>query len=417
MTINWRFALGASLLTMAACGAAWAQTENTLLTFTGANGAGPNTSFIQDAKGILYGATMNGGPYGGGTVYALFRNARGTWKEKVLYSFGASGDGAYPQMPFLAMDIHGALYGTTSNGGAHGVGTVFKLKRGKPQWTEQILYNFTGGSDGDLPVGGVSIDANGNLYGTTRSGGGSQYCGGSGCGVVYELKRGRQGTYTQSVLHTFTGIPQNYTCYTVYDGQDSYRSPVTLDSAGNLYGTTVGGGMACEQPGSVWELSPAGGGNWTYSLLYVNAGGANSMSGPIAGVVLDNQGNLYGTAQIIGTGQPDGVFELVKDQGYQLQVLYQSTNGGLYDTVTRDSAGNLYWTSQAGGGMGYLGTVEELTSDGTHSTLYAFPQGGQEGTQPLAGVMVDGSGNLFGTASTNGGSQGNQDGTAWEITP
>lgn len=413
---KWQLALGSSLVALAASGSVSAQTESTLVTFIGANGAGPNTSFIQDATGHLYGATMNGGPYGGGTVYRLSRTTRGKWKEKVLYSFGASGDGAYPQMPFLAMDSRGALYGTTSNGGAHGVGTVFKLTRGRPQWKEQILYTFTGGSDGDQPIGGVTIDANGNLYGTANAGGNLSDCGGFGCGVVYELARQKGGTYTQSVLHTFTGIPQQSTCYAVYDGSTPYRSPVAIDPAGNLYGTTEAGGEACEAPGTVWELSPAGGGSWNYSLLYVNTG-ANSISQETAGVVLDSQGNLYGTAQVIGSAQPNGVFELVKDQGYQLQVLYQSTNGGLYDTVTRDTAGNLYWTTQAGGGMGYLGSVEELTSGGNHSVLYAFPQGGQEGTQPLAGVFVDASGNLYGTASTNGGSQGNENGTAWEIVP
>src|SRR5579862_2834105 len=163
----------------------WAQTEQTVLTFTGSNGSGPMTGLIQDAKGHFYGAASNGGANGSGIVYKLTRNARGKWKQTILYQFGAQPgtDGAYPQMPWLAIDKHGALYGTTPSGGAHSRGIVFKLSPGTPYWKETILYSFTGGNDGAQPIGGVTLDAKGNVYGTTTAGGGSQNCG-SGCGVV-----------------------------------------------------------------------------------------------------------------------------------------------------------------------------------------------------------------------------------------
>lgn len=408
MTLGkWQFALGAGLLALAATGVS-AQTENTLLDFTGTNGNAPNSGLIQDAKGNLYGATMNGGTgTGNGTVYRLTPRSRGGWKETVLYSFNASPDGSDPEMPFLAMDGHGALYGTTPLGGAHGNGIVFKLVRGRPRWKEQILYAFGGGPDGGAPIGGVTIDAKGNLYGTTHSGGDAN----CNCGVVYELIRGRRGAWTQSILHSFTGIPQGYQCHTIYDGSDPSRSAVALDSAGNLYGTTHDGGEACENGGTVWELAPLGGGNWSYSLLHV---ASDQIDGENAGVALDSQGNIYGAAL-----EGNLIFELVKAQGYQSQILYQPMDEeGYYDTVTLDSADNVYWTSQAGGGAGYLGTVQELTQGSwTHSTLYAFALNGEAGTEPIAGVMVDPTGSLYGTSSMDGGSQGNGKGTVWEITP
>ena len=410
-TTKWQFGLGASLMALVASGGwASAQTENTLLSFSGTNGSTPYTGLIEDAKGHLYGATGAGGTTGWGTVYELIHDRQGTWKQKVLYSFGPDGssDGASPQMQYLAVDSHGALYGTTRYGGAGKNGTVFKLTRGKSQWTEQILYSFTGGPDGSQPMGTLTIDPKGNLYGTAQIGGDAT----CNCGVVYELKRGKGGTYTQVVLHAFTGVPPNRQCGLIYDGYAPNYSSVARDSAGNLYGTTSQGGT-CDNSGTVWELSPAGGGSWNYSVLHAVVFG-DPDTNPNGGVVLDSQGNLY------GMGGYSAIYELVKAQGYAHQIIYYVNNeiDAGDDTVTFDQAGNLYWTTFGGGGTGYTGSVEELSPDGqggwNHSTLYAFAQGQAPGTQLWAGVMLDASGNLYGTSST-GGSGG--DGTAWEITP
>ena len=389
-----------------------AQTESTLLTFTTSNGSGPYTGLIEDAHGRYYGATVNGGANSDGAVYSLTHTAKGRWKEDILYSFGPSGlgDGVYPQMPLLAMDRHGALYGTTPNGGAYGHGTVFKLTRGRPEWKETILYSFTGGNDGDHPIGGVTLDTKGNLYGTTNDGGGSANCG-SGCGTVFELIRGKNGAWTETTLHAFTGYASGGGCQN-YDGANPYRNTIAIDAAGNLFGTTSQGGNSCDAVGTVWELSRAGGGSWNYAILHVMNNG-NGDASPAAGGVLDSQDNFYFA---VGGGN---IYELVASQGYQEQLLYQNPGDeDDYDTVNFDNSGNLYWTSQAGGGNGYHGTVEKLTSDGqggwTHSTLYAFASSGPQGNQPIAGVMIDASGNMFGTCSMGGASS---EGTVWEITP
>ncbi|HEY3776528.1 MAG TPA: choice-of-anchor tandem repeat GloVer-containing protein [Rhizomicrobium sp.] len=415
---NWRFALGAGLMAFLASGAASARSENTLLTFTGTNGSGPWTGVVEVGKGHFYGATFNGGANGTGAVYELRQVKEGKWKEKVIYSFGTggSGDGAYPQMPWLVVDSNGNLYGTTPNGGAHELGTVFKLSPGKRHWSEQILYSFAGGDDGDQPIGGVTLDSNGNLYGTTTVGGGSANCL-EGCGAVFELTPQKNGTWTESILHAFTGIPQGASCGDDYDGQNPYRATLVIDAAGNVFGTTQLGGAGCGSFGTVWELSPARHGHWKYSVIHVMPTVAGDAY-PDAGGVLDSDGNFYFAE---GGGS---IYELVKAQGYQEQTLYQYPGPGAegdYDTVNFDKAGNLYWTSAGGGGQGYQGTVEKLTPDGQggwkHSTLYAFASGGPAGVQPFAGVTVDASGKIYGSCGSGGGSQGNASGTVFEIAP
>ena len=397
---------------------AWSQTETTILTFTGSNGSGPYTGLIQDAKGNFYGATINGGTNGAGAVYKVVLNARGKWKQTILYEFGPQPgtDGAYPQMPWLAIDKQGHLYGTTPGGGAHGQGMVFKLSPGKPMWKETILYSFTGAADGGQPIGGVTLDSDGNVYGTTNSGGGSQNCGG-GCGVVFKISPGKKKTWDYSVLHVFTGYPSGGGCGD-YDGANPYRATLAIDTMGNLFGTTQVGGNSCNAAGTVWELSPAQGGGWEYSVLHVQGQLVGDVY-PDAGVALDSKDNLY---LAVGGGS---IFELVKAQGYQEQSIYQYPGPGAeddYDTVNFDKAGNLYWTSQGGGGLGYHGTVEELSPNGqggwTHALLWAFADNpAVDGDQPIAGVMVDASGHVYGTCSTGGGSQGSGQGTVFEITP
>jgi len=380
--------------------AAWSQTEQTLVTFTSSNGSQPWTGLIQDAKGNFYGATNNGGANGTGVVYKLARNAKGKWKQTILYSFGAQPgtDGSEPQMPWLTMDKKGHLYGTTTGGGAHANGTVFELAPGKPEWKETILYSFTGGSDGGGPIGSVTFDSHGNLYGTANAGG-------NGSGTVFEMTPGKKGTWSYTVLHTFNSFTG--------DGQSPYRATLVQDSAGDVFGTTDGGGD--QGYGTYWELSPGGGGTWTYTQLYVPPGGPASF--PAAGVILDSEENLYAAT---GGGN---VIEFIKAQGYAEQLLYQGNgNEGVYDTVTMDNSGNLFWSTQAGGGVGYSGTVQELSPNGqggwTQSYVWAFPNNpASEGDQPFAGVLIDSSGNLYGTCGFGGGSEGEDKGTVWEITP
>jgi uncharacterized repeat protein (TIGR03803 family) len=211
--------------------------------------------------------------------------------ESILYSFhGHPTDGANPYGAVLR-DQAGNLYGTTSNGGASNAGTVFELSPSGSGWTEQpLLYEFTGGSDGREPFAGLIADEQGNLYGTTY-GGGDLNCGVLGsCGVVFELSPSPNGTWSETVLHIFTGVP---------DG-GAPGAALISDSAGNLYGTTSQGGIATGCTflpggcGTVFELSPNGSG-WTENILYSFTGGADG-SAPNGPVTMDPHGNLYGAA-------------------------------------------------------------------------------------------------------------------------
>jgi uncharacterized repeat protein (TIGR03803 family) len=221
-----------------AAGGTW--TEKVLYSFNpfnGADGAAPYDGLIFDAAGNLYGTTEVGGTggcggYSCGTVFELTPAAGGTWTEKVLYRFQGGADGAYPYDAGVIFDAAGNLYGTTYAGGTSGAGTVFELTRAAGgTWTEKVLYRFQGGADGAVPVGGLIFDATGNLYGTACQGGAGG-CGGYGCGSVFELTPAAGGTWTENVLHSFSDTP---------DGAGP-EGGLVLDSAGNLYGTTDGGG-------------------------------------------------------------------------------------------------------------------------------------------------------------------------------
>jgi uncharacterized repeat protein (TIGR03803 family) len=217
-------------------------TESVLYTFCAkqncADGNGPS-GLILDDKGSLYGATGDGGDYQhGGTVYKLHPLPDGTWKERVLHSFGGPGDGITPGLGALTMDGDGNLYGVTITGWDSD-GIVYRLSR-KPNghWKETILHKFTGGADGDRPVGGVVLDSAGNLYGTTQSGGGA-----CDCGTIYKLSPNPDGSWTNTVLHSFTG----------YDGA-SPSANMVFDEKGNLYGTTMFGGSG--GGGVVFKFKP-----------------------------------------------------------------------------------------------------------------------------------------------------------------
>ncbi len=400
---------------------AGAQTVQTLVSFTGSNGFNPYTGLVQDAEGNFYGATNQGGANNTGLIFELSPNGHGGWQQRILYQFstrngsGDNSDGAFPQMQRLAIDRAGNLYGTATAGGLYGQGTVFRLLRTSATgFRFTTLHSFQGGSGGTSPIGGVAVDNEGNVYGTTNNGGGTNCI--NGCGLVYQLRPAGIFGYLFTVLHTFTGIPNGGTCPNIYDGELPSRMTPVVDSAGNVYGTTSNGGSACTDTGTEWELSPAGGGNWTYTLIHV-PGVGDVAQYPQAGMVLDAEGNLY------GTGSANVIFELVKASGYQEQILFRGTgfyNGADYDTVTFDNAGNLYWTT-TGGPVGYEGTIEELTNNGgtwTHSVLWEFSTNPAiNGNSPWAPVSIDSSGNLYGTNQYGGGSQGNDDGTVWEYTP
>jgi len=305
--------------------------EIVLYSFSGgADGANPWAGLVWGPAGSLYGTTEAGGTSGYGTVFKLSK----TGKKTVLYNFtGTGSDGAYP-FARLVWDAAGNLYGTTYKGGASGNGTVFKLARtGK----ETVLYSFQGGADGENPYAGVVRDSAGNLYGTTFGAFGVGY------GTVFKLNAARK----ERVLHAFTGGT---------DGGYPYYGGLVRDSAGNLYGTTSYGG-AHQYFGTVFKINTSG----KQTVLYSFTGQADGGQ-PNASLIRDAAGNLYGTTIGGGASGHGTVFKL--DQSGKETVLYSFTGGtdaaGPNANLLRDAAGNLYGTTIAGGASGG-GTVFKLT--------------------------------------------------------
>jgi len=283
-------------------------TESVLYSFTGGNdGGGPVGGLVFDAVGNLYGATTAGGTSGNGVVFELTPNSDGSWTESVLHNFNFNGKhGSYPDHGSLIFDAAGNLYGTAA-GGADGYGVVFELTPDtNGSWTETVLHRFTGGNDGGSPESTLIFDQSGNLYGTTLHGGGVSSCKSytTGCGLVFKLTPGSDGKWREQVLHRFRGGN---------DGSTPF-SGVVFDSAGNLYGTTlIGGDGLCNDwmgtgCGTVFKLVPNSKGGWTEQVLRRFWGKPNG--NPYQGVIFDSLGNLYGMTSGDGTSGFGSVFEI-----------------------------------------------------------------------------------------------------------
>jgi uncharacterized repeat protein (TIGR03803 family) len=393
-----------------------AQTEAVLYSFCSnskcTDGIEPLAGLTFDDAGNLYGMTHIGGAYGYGTVFQLTLGVGGKWTENVIYNFCSAPDctdGAYPFYGSLIFDAAGNLYGTTSAGGTYGAacggagcGTVFELTPGVDSvWSEAVLHNFNNdGKDGWQPAAGLTFDAAGNLYGTTSFGGSSKAgaCRNIGCGTVFELTLGAAGTWAEKVLHSF--CPGDVCAG---DGNQP-QAGVILGKTGNLYGTTRLGGSRqrpCGQGcGVVFQLIPASNGKWKEKVLHTFTG--QDGREPQASLTFDPTGNLYGTT-------PATVFELIKNDGWAEKVLHRfyKVNDGvtLRSSLIFDVNGNLYSTTFAGGDSG-SGTVFRLTpqADGkwTEKILHSFKNNGQDGRSPLAGLIFDSAGNLYGTTAVGG---------------
>jgi uncharacterized repeat protein (TIGR03803 family) len=307
---------------------------------------------------------------------------------KLIYSFAGGSDGSYTDTE-LVMDSMGNVYGTTVQDGAHGSGTVFQVT---PAGVHTVLYNFTGGADGGEPYKGVTLDSHGNLYGTAVTGGGGA-CEG-GCGVVFALTNSG-GTWTQTVIHAFTGA----------DGSGP-GSPVSFDARGNLYGTTPTGGA--NGVGTVYRMSPNGSGGWNFRVIHTFTGGPDGAGGSAGRLLIDRAGNIYGACTTGGANGFGNVFKMSAVQGkWQLTPLYafqDSPDGALpYGGLVFDKSGNLYGTTYYAGAHD-LGTVYKLTNTNgtwTESVLYSF-KGGTDGSAPISSLVADASGNFYGTTSGGG---------------
>jgi len=332
---------------------AQAQTLNVLYTFAGgAVGATPMAGLTQDLAGNLYGTAEFGGVFlfcsatSCGTVYKVTRRGSG-WVTTPVYSFRGAPDGATP-MARVVFGADGELYGTTQYGGTgfcpegtlHGCGTVFKLqppptacKTPLCPWMETVLYSFVSEDDGYSPQDEVTFDREGNIYGTTLWGGNSA----CSCGTVFKLTHNSDGSWTKTTLYSFQGGPN--------DGARPYAG-VTLDAAGNIYGTTEYGGTNCSPStsacGVIFKLTPNGSG-WSETILHFFSGGADGAY-PAGGLIFDGAGNLYGAAAGGGSGYGT-VYELTPEQsGWTFAVLYSFSGdqaNGPYSKLSLDASGNL----------------------------------------------------------------------------
>jgi uncharacterized repeat protein (TIGR03803 family) len=333
-------------------------------------------------------------------------------QEKVLHNFVNSGnDGFYPSGN-LILDSAGNIYGTTSSGyGQSSYGTVFELTPGVGGiWTEKVLYSFTKRGDVAGPIGGLTSDAAGNLYGTTFAGGAYNF------GGVFQLTPTSNGGWTEKVLHSFSNNG--------FDGVAAY-SAVVIDASGNLYGTTAGGGgRTCPDEvgcGIVFELTPNPNGNWSEKVLHAFPSSNADGSLPYGGLLIDSSGNLYGMTSTGGAYGNGAVFEMMPGAGGQWseKVLHSFRKNGIdgqdpfLASLILDHAGNLYGTTSAGGafencsdGSDGCGTVFELTpgSNGQwdERVLHSFSNNGKDGYFPRASLFLSPAGNLYGTASTGG---------------
>jgi len=351
---------------------AWAQnTYKILHTFKGApnDGSFPQSGVTFDGVGNLYGTNPMGGAHGYGTVFRLRPSTGGFWTETVLHSFNNNGHDGLNSYAGLAFDSKGNLFGTTYYGGLttcgsgvpSGCGTVFELSpNARGGWIYRVIYSFKAGIDGAWPSSTLILDSKGSLYGTTASGGTGSCTVGDyiGCGTVFKLTPSSRG-WTETILHSFIGGA---------DGQFLYGGLVR-DAAGNLYGTTANGGSSgCFENlgcGTVFRLSLSGG-VWTKTTLHVFAG--NDGAAPVGNLVFDNLGNLYGATAEGGANGSGNVFELTPSSGF--------------------------WNE---------------------TVLHSFCSFCVDGSSPYAGVIFDGAGNLYGT--TRNGGVNNEDGIVFKLTP
>jgi uncharacterized repeat protein (TIGR03803 family) len=364
-----------------------AQTYQVLHSFTGPDGVFPHAALIADAAGNLYGTTAGSG-LNHGTVFKL--DAANGYALTTLHSFSGD-DGSNPWAAVIA-DASGNLYGTTCGGGSSGFGTVFRLDAAN-NYALTTLHSFSG-PDGDHPAAAVIVDASGDLYGTTYGnyGGGPPYY----YGTVFKLDAANG--YALTTLHSFSGPDGAYPA-----------AAVITDAAGNLYGTTVGGGPY--DHGTIFKLDAANG----YALTTLHSFNLDGMY-PKAAVMADAAGNLYGTtfgrwdSGIYGT-----VFKLDVANNYSRTTLHGfSGSDGAYPAaaVVADAAGNLYGTTygeyDAVWGWIYdYGSIFKLDAANNYALTVLHSFSGDDGSQPWAEVIADDSGTLFGTTEYGGtGSKG-----------
>jgi uncharacterized repeat protein (TIGR03803 family) len=424
--------------------------EKVLYSFQGGNdGAVPAGGMVFDKQGNLYGATSDGGSGctagSCGTVFQLVppANKSGAWSENILHNFQGQ-DGSIPEGGVI-LDAAGNVYGTTGYGGSGpctlfgssvGCGVVYEMvppKKKNGVWTEKVLYSFLGDQDGQFPIGDLTFDAAGNLYGATQFGGGFGSCDSpfyQHCGTIFKLSppKTKGGKWTEKVLYGFKS------------GKDGANpnGGLIFDSKGAIYGTTYAGGdQICSVAGFVgcgtfYQLVPPvkKGGSWTEQVFHRFAVGfPNNGAGPNGSLVFDTEGRIYGTAVAGGSGRSDGVvFRLARSGGRWTERVLHSLQGQDGQVprsgLTFDSLGNLYGTASGGASTGG-GSVFKLSPPGSGGGKWRFAvlhvfTGAPDGSYPAARLTFDKFGNLYSTTQESGtgqncGSYGC--GTVFEVSP
>jgi len=336
-------------------------------------------------------------------IFALSLATATAATTNVIFSF-EKGEGEYADTD-LETDSAGNIYGTTVLGGDFGGGTVFQLSNTANGWVHTVLYSFTGGADGGEPYKGVTVDREGNLYGTAVTGG-SGSCEG-GCGVAYKLTNAG-GAWTQTVIHAFTGG----------DDGSGPGARLTVDRSGNVYGMAPTGGAY--GAGTIYKIYQIQGGAWNLRVIHAFTGGADGGTGS-AGRMILRKNHLYGAATTGGTYGSGIVFELTSRRvgEWDFRTLYsfrgQPDGSFPYGALLFDASGDIYGTTYYGGANG-IGAVYKLSrqpvGEWNENVLYSF-QEGTDGYSPISNLVFDGAGNLYGTTSEGGLGSG----TIFKLTP
>jgi uncharacterized repeat protein (TIGR03803 family) len=384
--------------------AATSATTDVIFSFEEDEGEYPDSDLETDGAGNIYGTTVLGGEFGSGTVFKLSPTPTG-WVHTVLYSFTSGADGAEPYKG-VTLDRDGNLYGTAVTGGSGscegGCGVVYKLTNSGGKWTHRVIHAFTGGDDGSGPGARVTLDPAGNVYGMAPTGGAY------GLGTIYIIRQGSHGAPAFKVIHAFTGGADGATGSA---GRMIFRD-------GHLYGAATAGGTFGS--GVVFELTPKGLGEWNFTTIYSFRGQPDG-SFPYGALLFDALGNIYGTTYYGGANGIGSVYQLSPQATgeWNESVLYSFQEGSdgnsPISNLVADKVGNLYGTTSEGG-LG-RGTIFKLSPVGggqwMETVVHAF-QGPPDGAFPYNGMVVDQFGNFYG-ATVHGGDD--DDGAIYKFTP
>jgi uncharacterized repeat protein (TIGR03803 family) len=425
-TFNRALKAAFALFTLALATMAWADKETVLHAFNGTAGGTNPSSLVMDASGNLYGVLQGGGetrcspPFGCGAIFKLTKNSGESWTKSTVHLFTGGNDGGNPS--HITIDAKGNIFGTATTGGSSecfdGCGVVFELSpNSSGGMKETVILSFQGpNADGGEPSS-VQVDAAGNLYGVAYGFGGA-------AGEVFELSPNPGGSWTETILHNFS------------EAEELPQGRLAFDKSGNLYGVTAGGGTFGH--GTVFELSQSADGPWTETIIYNFAGWPTDGVEPEGGLIIDAAGNLFGTTAFGGANPgPNGdcighcgtAFMMSKSGGTWTETVIANfaitANGNLpLAPLIMDASGNLYGVN-ASGGTNAWGTAFKLSplSGGAWSTSVLFPfKNARDGGTPEGALVMDSNGNLFGTANSGGGPNGpglanSGHGVVFQLTP